>query len=224
VLPQPLGHLSVFRINDLRAVFRRLSHTPPNFRSHSSISFALNGLMRTRTAANENCVRPPNVPRSLMAVLLSEGTAADLRIWSGRSKSNLPVSPPAVSRDHEHSLVRRTPLPYIKRFEELTLGPRVREPDGCGSSKRPHASEAEMVRARSIASLPVDRASRPARLARWRPSRTFTIGDDASARRGPGGEKITVNCSFVTSVAFIHKPSDTRWTRRESSVACTPTA
>ena len=28
VLLQPLGHLSVFRINDLRAARQRLSHTP----------------------------------------------------------------------------------------------------------------------------------------------------------------------------------------------------
>ena len=31
VLLQPLGHLSVFRINDLRAACRRLSHTPALF-------------------------------------------------------------------------------------------------------------------------------------------------------------------------------------------------
>jgi hypothetical protein len=29
VLLQPLGHLSVFRFNNLRAVWQRLSHTPP---------------------------------------------------------------------------------------------------------------------------------------------------------------------------------------------------
>ena len=33
VLLQPLGHLSVFKINDLRAVGIRLSHTPAPFRA-----------------------------------------------------------------------------------------------------------------------------------------------------------------------------------------------
>ena len=47
VLLQPLGHLSTFRINDLRAACHRLSHTPPPFRAVDSITFVSSGLKRS---------------------------------------------------------------------------------------------------------------------------------------------------------------------------------
>ena len=49
VLLQPLGHLSVFRINHLRAAWLTLSHTPLTFRTVNSITFLISELERTRT-------------------------------------------------------------------------------------------------------------------------------------------------------------------------------
>ena len=47
VLLQPLGHLSVFKINDLRAACSRLSHTPALFPGADAITFAFSGLNST---------------------------------------------------------------------------------------------------------------------------------------------------------------------------------
>jgi hypothetical protein len=44
---RPLGHLSVFRINNLRAMTDVLSHTPPTMRALSSILFVFSGLAPT---------------------------------------------------------------------------------------------------------------------------------------------------------------------------------
>jgi hypothetical protein len=44
VLLQPLGHLSVFKINDLRAACSRLSHTPAPFLRMNSITFEVSDL------------------------------------------------------------------------------------------------------------------------------------------------------------------------------------
>ena len=44
VLLQPLGHLSVFRINDLRAAYSRLSHTPKALSIADTITFVFSEL------------------------------------------------------------------------------------------------------------------------------------------------------------------------------------
>ena len=47
VLLQPLGHLSVFRINELQTAQNRLSHTPTTLPALTSITFVFSGLKRT---------------------------------------------------------------------------------------------------------------------------------------------------------------------------------
>ena len=68
VLLQPLGHLSVFRINDLRAAVNdyrtRRVRTPPETRS-PVVSATCGERGRLSTV---DCVRPPNLPRSLKSV------------------------------------------------------------------------------------------------------------------------------------------------------------
>ena len=68
VLLQPLGHLSVFRINNLRAVCNRLSHTSALLPTFDAIVFGFSELKRTDNALRRNCVRPLNVVRSLTAI------------------------------------------------------------------------------------------------------------------------------------------------------------
>ena len=51
MLLQPLGHLSVFRINNLRAAQTRLSLTPDNLPSADAITCAFSGLKRTEDVA-----------------------------------------------------------------------------------------------------------------------------------------------------------------------------
>jgi hypothetical protein len=67
---QPLGHLSVSRINDLRAVRETLSPTPST--SGAVLRSRLHWwLTPARTAVHRNCARPPDVPRSLTSILLT---------------------------------------------------------------------------------------------------------------------------------------------------------
>ena len=54
VLLQPLGHLSVFKINDLRAAFGRLSHTSALGLSADAISFGFSGLNELRMGLGRN--------------------------------------------------------------------------------------------------------------------------------------------------------------------------
>jgi len=66
---QPLGHLSVFRINTFRAVSIRLSHTSAVLPSADAITFGFSKLKRTDDRLERNCVRPRNVVRALTATL-----------------------------------------------------------------------------------------------------------------------------------------------------------
>jgi hypothetical protein len=50
VLLQPLGHLSIFRINNLRAVSTRLWHTPALVPSADPITFVFSDLKGTEGA------------------------------------------------------------------------------------------------------------------------------------------------------------------------------
>ena len=54
VLLQPLGHLSVFRINNLRAVGIRLSHTSALLPSADAITFILSEFKPTDDGAWKN--------------------------------------------------------------------------------------------------------------------------------------------------------------------------
>ena len=47
MLLQPLGHLSVFRINELQTARNRLSHTPTTLPAFTWIAFVFSGLKRT---------------------------------------------------------------------------------------------------------------------------------------------------------------------------------
>jgi hypothetical protein len=58
-------------INDLRAVRQTLSHSPSTSEPVLRSRLHLSGLTPTRTAVRRNCVRPPNVPRSLTSILLT---------------------------------------------------------------------------------------------------------------------------------------------------------
>jgi hypothetical protein len=64
VLLQPLGHLSVFRINDLRTVSIRLSHTFASLRTLLDHVW-IERFAASRGDAATNCVRPSSVLRSL---------------------------------------------------------------------------------------------------------------------------------------------------------------
>ena len=82
---QPLGHLSVFRINDLQAAQRRLSHTPLPQRALSPKPVCIQRLRpRLTPRQTGNCVRPPNDRQPLTG-------------FSGALARNASISPPCRS-------------------------------------------------------------------------------------------------------------------------------
>ena len=63
--------ISPFRINDLRAARNSVSQNPPSNRTVPRCDLHSAVCGRAETERRRNCVRPPNVPRSLTAILLS---------------------------------------------------------------------------------------------------------------------------------------------------------
>ena len=79
MLLQPLGHLSVFRINDLRAACSRLSHTPATSPELARITFAF----------SEFDAHEPRRARKLcqtsQCAAITYGDLVELRLLSGES-------------------------------------------------------------------------------------------------------------------------------------------
>ena len=63
--------ISPFRINDLRAARNSLSQNPPSNGPVPRCDLHSAVCGHGETERRRNCVRPPNVPRSLTAILLS---------------------------------------------------------------------------------------------------------------------------------------------------------
>jgi len=90
VLLQPLGHLSVSKINDLRAVRNSLSQTLLQIVPYRDQIWDSACYEPAQTECLENCVRPSNVSRSLTAILLSPrttgGGSVDAQALDGRQQ------------------------------------------------------------------------------------------------------------------------------------------
>jgi hypothetical protein len=142
---QPLGHLSVFRINDLRVVRNRLSHTPVTVRA--SVRFpSYSALWRRPTPKYQmNCVRPPDVPRSVTGIL---------------------VYPPndQVARELPLGVRRQRARPVLQDQPVLTW---------TACSRHAHAHEQRAVRARlQMERAPLPTTCRPESPAAFEPGRS----------------------------------------------------